>query len=728
LPDGQAFQGLQEDLGELKSFFEAGGMTADRESIQDLLRRFEEFRDRYIRVYVEAHQKARSGEQFRPYEQIRQSRRYQLLEKLDQLEMISVRHDFNLVNNLLSGVIFSKCEFEALALLQNSPVCRCGFELTQENRFTPVREIEAAIDLGIRETLEALGSATYQEKLLPFIKGLEDVGETKKAEAVRRLLAVTSVRDADLIPALEQALNPLAVQGVNEAFRGRVVVVGRDLDQLYQALVRRKYTLAQTQKIFREWLKEEEISPSTFIHFLGREEAGGEASPVKERFPAFVEAHFQHLLPLLREAGPTPFKQALLISFWLEGYGLAAQKAAALFPFLEKMEPDKAVYSVAQLKRAAGLLAEKEPVLFEKIIEEVEKGEGFSAGIWRLLEEETAAAIFQKETLFSSILGEAFERLLASPEGIKPMEWPLPEAPPERQAPTAAFLAEKKRMAEVLKDCEIIRQKLQLLKRREGNPPRDFKPWESLYIQHLSPLAYLLGTVPNRLERMGKGLPSIVRENIAEGKKICRLLFELFSRFYRQSLAGWEEGAGKRPRLVEDLPGRSLIRGLLPEGKEGIFLLLDGMRWDLWEYLKEKFFAPLADQFRILQEGALWAHAPSSTSRQMEFFERALKEAGESGRGPEFRFWKFGGLDERVHTEKGSIEHLFGNVLQHLQLELAPSLRQRPPQTPLIVFSDHGFIENPHFEKSDKYRTPRYIHGESSPLEIIVPWAALVKM
>jgi hypothetical protein len=152
------------------------------------------------------------------------------------------------------------------------------------------------------------------------------------------------------------------------------------------------------------------------------------------------------------------------------------------------------------------------------------------------------------------------------------------------------------------------------------------------------------------------------------------------------------------------------------------------MRWDLWEYLKEKFFGPLADQFRLIQEGALWAHYPSSTPRQMEFFDRAAEKAGEGGRRPEPKLWKFGGIDERVHTEKGSLEHLFGNILQYLQLELVPQLRPLPPKTTLVLFSDHGFIENLHFEKSDKYRTPRYIHGEASPLEIIVPWAAMVKM
>ena len=94
----------------------------------------------------------------------------------------------------------------------------------------------------------------------------------------------------------------------------------------------------------------------------------------------------------------------------------------------------------------------------------------------------------------------------------------------------------------------------------------------------------------------------------------------------------------------------------------------------------------------------------------------------------EKKIWKITGIDERVHTEKGNLEYLFRNILQFLQLDLAPRLRELPPGIQLILFSDHGFVENPHFEKSDKYRTSRYIHGEASPFEIIVPWASVTKI
>jgi hypothetical protein len=267
-------------------------------------------------------------------------------------------------------------------------------------------------------------------------------------------------------------------------------------------------------------------------------------------------------------------------------------------------------------------------------------------------------------------------------------------------------------MVSALKDYETLRQKILGLKRRQANPPQEFQKWESLYLQHLSPLSFLLATFPSRVERMEISLPLPAKDRLEQAEDLNHYFSEKFSEFYRKVFPLWEAGEEKRPKMIEDLETVKI-----PEGAQKIFVLMDGMRWDLWEYLKENFFASMANQVRIVQEGALWAHLPSTTPGQMEFFPSEEK-----------KLWKITGIDERVHTEKGNLEYLFRNILQFLQLDLAPRLRELPPGIQLILFSDHGFVENPHFEKSDKYRTSRYVHGEASPFEIIVPWASVIKI
>ena len=64
---------------------------------------------------------------------------------------------------------------------------------------------------------------------------------------------------------------------------------------------------------------------------------------------------------------------------------------------------------------------------------------------------------------------------------------------------------------------------------------------------------------------------------------------------------------------------------------------------------------------------------------------------------------KASGVDEKVHSEKGPLTHLFANVVSYLELEWLRRLTELPSRTLLIVFSDHGFVENPAFDPTDKY-------------------------
>jgi hypothetical protein len=85
IPDRPSYQGVREEMMELRSFFEVGRISLAREAIQHLLQRFQNFREEYIQVYAQEHRLARSGKQFATYEKLHSSRRYQLLCRIDRL-------------------------------------------------------------------------------------------------------------------------------------------------------------------------------------------------------------------------------------------------------------------------------------------------------------------------------------------------------------------------------------------------------------------------------------------------------------------------------------------------------------------------------------------------------------------------------------------------------------------------------------------------------------------
>ena len=281
-------------------------------------------------------------------------------------------------------------------------------------------------------------------------------------------------------------------------------------------------------------------------------------------------------------------------------------------------------------------------------------------------------------------------------------------------------------MVEILKNYQLFNQKWQVLKRRDAHPPQSFSNWETFYIDHLSIFAHLLKILPEKIQRMEISLPANERKKLWQAEELITSFGQNFADFYQKCLPLWEAGQEKRPLFIEDLPTLNPWKRKIPEGKSKVYILLDGLRWDLWIYLKENFFKNLSQQIRLITEGVLWTHFPSSTPRQIEFFEEARHKFAET-KGKE-EFWHLGGIDERIHTERGSLEYLFRNILQYLQLTLTSRLQELSSQSYLLFFSDHGFIENPHYSADDKYRSSRYLHGEASPFEVIVPWAAAVRI
>jgi len=187
---------------------------------------------------------------------------------------------------------------------------------------------------------------------------------------------------------------------------------------------------------------------------------------------------------------------------------------------------------------------------------------------------------------------------------------------------------------------------------------------------------------------------------------------EEFRAFYGMALPVWEGEKGPRPVMIEDVPGLVSRLRRVPDHSRRLYLLMDGMRWDLWERIRE---CPI------------WAHCPTDTATQLSRFERALDDLDTDGREGSL-LWKLSGIDEKVHSEKGPLSHLSGNIISYLEIEWLHRLRRLSPGTLLILFADHGFVENPAFDPSAKYENPRYIHGKDSPFEVIVPWAWVMRV
>lgn len=722
---------LQRDYGaleqarqEILEYFRGTSSTLSSEDLEELFGRFQVFQQNYLRAYSDAHQKARGGSQFEPYEQLTHSKRYRLLQRLDQLEMISVEHNRRSIDQGLSSVLVHRCLRSPRDHLQSQPVCSCGYRLGESTFFKPLREIEKEMDLGISETLDALKSPAIQERIIPYQEGLDHVGKKDEADAIRKLLGLSNQED-NFLERLERLLTPSVIRNINEAFRGKVVVVKRDLDRLYQSLIHRKYTLLQLRNILREWLQEEGLSEDTFLHFVGtgsRVSAAGSEDPFRE----FLESEYGHLASLYRNMGHDRFVRAIIIAHWAGQYDLPVPKTLDLFPSYDFGEEEKREKLIEQLATMAGILHAEKPELFELLISELEEDSTFIKTLWSSLSSFSPEETFKKETCFSRILQEAFERLLSDNLDKRLIE-ELTASGKSSSGEGPIFRQRKEEMLLALEIYNLFKQKSSALKTPKTSGPEAFSRWESMFVQTLSPIPCLKERIYEKLKRIGVTVPPFMKQDIKALIGSLQEITEAFTGFYRHALPIWEGGEGPRPWLIQDIPSLLLKKRGVPDHRKVRYILMDGMRWDLWEQIKKDFFGKRPDAFRVVKEGILWANQPSDTAAQLDRFNQEFNRAY-GNMGEEDLLWRINGIDEKIHTEKGPLLHLFASIISYLEIDFLYRLVELPPRTLLILFSDHGFVENPNFRAVAKYDAPRYIHGKDSPFEVLIPWAWLMRI
>ncbi|RLC30308.1 MAG: hypothetical protein DRH32_05955, partial [Deltaproteobacteria bacterium] len=407
----EGYEPLRQGRAQILKSFQETPASIGAHALEELIETFQGFQEAYTKAYIDGHQRARGGDQFKPYEQLTRSNRYGLLRRLDQLEMISVEHNRRSIDQSVSSVLLNRCVQSPQDHLQGRPACSCGFRLGESTTFKPIKELEKEIDLGIEETIEALKAPAIQEKIVPFLEGMDLVGKKDEAEAIRKLLDF-SPRNKNFIDQLDHVLTPRLIRNINEAFRGKVVVVKRDIDRLYRNLVHRKYTLARTRKILDDWLEQKSISEDTFLHFMGKGEAGP-SDRNKEAFKTILEGHFNHFVPLYREIGHDQLIRAVITSYWACQYDIPVQKLIEIFPFLERGAQAENERWVTHLTEFARFIRSENPQLFESLVSGVEENTSFIQELWSGLPSFSPETIFKRESVFHLVLKEAFERLLS---------------------------------------------------------------------------------------------------------------------------------------------------------------------------------------------------------------------------------------------------------------------------------------------------------------------------
>jgi hypothetical protein len=768
VPEEQAYETIGTRLADIKACLKSGTPYLEEGYMENLNTLFDHFLQEYTLLYQREHKLVTSPEGFFPYDRVKDSLRYKILTGFSKIEYISVRNDRVKVERALSDVSSTRCPDFSMETLRHKPVCRCGFRLGERRELPGIQALESTIDQGIKEYLASFQEAAIRERFISYSAGLKEVGKKSIADKIHRLMDFDishMEKDPDSpLKELSRILDNDVIKAINDAFSGKVVVVLRDLDEFYENTVDRSFPKERLLSIFQEWLQGgEDLKEETYIKITGsRKRTPGASSyePTYGVLSDLVDKRYPELTGLCKRLGNEDFNLVFFLCLWARNHHIEKEDFQRLLGEIKGGHTKEILSLWKSLVSAAEYVSANQGEEVEGLMEEAERSlneRGLDNTLFDMVRKSGTfldyfRVIEREEVLFFPVL-RAFENCMkkvgqdASGIDVKTVEQAM-----LRQRETGGSKRMKKdRILRTLMHVISLETAIHSLSHDQSE--EESAPfWEHIYLSSLWSLYYDYCYVNDSLNQLG-----LLDEIHFYRKKraldaLSKTWAKAFQGFYLRTMGNMEQDKRKkRPMRINDVPNALFQRFKKASGKDtGYFILLDGMRWDLWKYIKENTFFARSLNYRILEEVPLWALHPTTTEVQIRsLLDSALQldmvadiEASYTTiKGTEssltdayqeieldnsIKIVKFGFIDNKVHQSKDDLITLFREVCVNMEVSVKNYVDRLPKGSLIFLFSDHGFVENMQF-KGHKDE-PRYLHGGASPWEVIVPFVAMLKI
>lgn len=199
---------------------------------------------------------------------------------------------------------------------------------------------------------------------------------------------------------------------------------------------------------------------------------------------------------------------------------------------------------------------------------------------------------------------------------------------------------------------------------------------------------------------------------------------------------------GKRPTMVVDVPDIARRLGRLHGARQVQLLLVDGMRFDLGQLVRQKLKSLSAGTAACAEQLLLWSSLPTCTAAALEVIgrgpggmheftgevdEQQVVTTGDAARrvrrlrtGPHELF-KLDVVEDLINTAGSPLKPRLDEIAETTAGLIADHMRTLPSRTLLMVFGDHGF----QMEQRGS-RTKSATQGGATPEEVFVPAYAWV--
>lgn len=260
IPEREKYQKLQELKANAESQLKINERFIFDNGMDKLREAYKQFKEAFTSVYSAEHKKASESVDSEKLDQIKNSDNYQLLAQLAKITSVAVPNDLSKISKLIEYK--RTCELNVHDELDMSPICHCGFRLGTETRAIAVLEVAKMVELGVRQYITALQEPPYGDQIEDYVTKMKQLDQDIPQKELMGILRLDpELFIEDLKDELSRLLTPVAIQHINRAISGNIVIVKRKISELYQDLVDKKYPKARVKEIINQWIEGGERLP-----------------------------------------------------------------------------------------------------------------------------------------------------------------------------------------------------------------------------------------------------------------------------------------------------------------------------------------------------------------------------------------------------------------------------------------------------------------------------------
>jgi hypothetical protein len=231
---------------------------------------FQLFKNAYSDRYIAEHKRANAVDA-EGLQKLRTSPEYNLLSRLSQITLISVPNDISTVENLIAAELRRACNRLTRETIDKFPACACGFKLGTVVKSLNASELSEMMKSSSRQYLTTLQEPPCRDQISDYISNMEQLERDFPKAQLTGLLSFQVESPPD---EFFQLLTTETIEHLNQALEGGIRIVSRDISQLSQQLLDRRYPKAKILEIINKWLDGgEKLTEDVYIWVSNTHEA-----------------------------------------------------------------------------------------------------------------------------------------------------------------------------------------------------------------------------------------------------------------------------------------------------------------------------------------------------------------------------------------------------------------------------------------------------------------------